>query len=168
MFLRLSVLIVMAASAASWSQERAVEVPVRIVPQSPERFAYPGHAVEGFHLQQSSNKGLWVTGVSAMAASTGASLFVLLSTRDALSLIPLAGPFLYAARRVLGIPNVSYSDSFETFTTVASIVSGITQVVGAALLVIGLTNPKVWLERDDAPRVSLAVPPTSAQLRVTF
>lgn len=160
MFLRVFMLHAV-VSAASWGH--VVEPPV-----TPERFASPGHAVEGFHLRQASNRALWVTGLSAMAASTGASLFVLFTTGDALSVIPLAGPFLYAARRVLGITSVRYTDRIETFATVASIISGLTQVIGAAMLVIGLTNPRVRLERDAPPQVSLAFSATGAQVRVTF
>jgi hypothetical protein len=115
---------------------------------------------------RSTNKPLWITGLSAMVASSVWSLFLVFSTGDAVSLIPLAGPFLFAGKVFPG--SVRYSSSVDLVITAASVASGVAQLVGGACLVFGLTNRAVWLEREAGPQVSLVLTPTGAQVRGSF
>lgn len=70
----------------------------------------------------------------------------------------IGGSFMFAEGYLFG----------ASMLGVIVLISGVAQLAGVALMVVGLSMPSVWLERDQAARVSLAFSPTGVQLRGTY
>lgn len=169
-FLRMLPLVtmLMASGAPAQASSPPSDAPVRIGTfRGVERFEDPGHDVPGFHVVQRYRRGLLIGGGAMFAVAYLFSLVSVLLTRDATDGVPFAGAFMSAAK---------YFDSTSAvggfggapLLGITAVVSGAAQLVGVAMVMIGLTVPNVWLERDDAPNVSLVISLAGAQLRVAY
>lgn len=156
-------------SSAAWSQatQPTSDVPVRIGTfRGVERFEDPGHDVPGFHVERQFRGGLLIGGAAMFG---GAFLFWLTSPflpHDETDAIPFAGAFMSAAKYFDPATRARVFTGAPLLGIVA-LVSGAAQIVGAAMVTVGLAVPNVWLERD-APRVSVSFSPTGVQLRATY
>lgn len=121
---------------------------------SAEHFDDPGSDVSGFHRVSQPRTGLVIAG--AISFVVGSIYLIGTNINDPLGAIPFIGAFARAR------------DLSEGPATLA-LVAGVAQIVGASLVLLGLTVHAVWLERDEPPvQLAVGVGPAGARLTLTF
>jgi hypothetical protein len=127
-------------------------------------FRSPSHPIPaGYHPERQLRRSAIIVGVSAFGGAYGLSVLTAAGATDVPPLhfewlyVPFLGPFVVASE-FDAIPSVSDLDkTLKTIFVVTFVCDGIAQVVGAAFLTFGLTNPKTVLVRDPVspPRARL-------------
>lgn len=131
---------------------RAPSRPLRpLSAEEPNRFHYTRGAVPpGFHLVEEPKWGLVAAGSAAFAVSTLVMVMVAAASFNGLYAVPVVGQFaaFYSLTSSGGLGLF--------FGSIGLLIDLAAQVAGAVMLIVGVTNPKRWIERDvQAPRVML-------------
>jgi hypothetical protein len=145
----------------------ALPRPIRSV-RGVARFEYSGQPVVGFRLESSVRKSLVIPGSIMFGVAWLFTGFTGISINP-LAFVPVVGALALTAQVASPTPRGGFTDTLGALGVAMFVATGVVQLLGVGLFVLGLAMPQLWLERDLGDvHVALAPSPFGANVVARF